>query len=134
MVRNGLHNRFANALAAGQVGVLSAADGGCVCAMPAQYRTDGLEAECLLPRWCDLANLLDDHPTVMLTVLLPEQHWIQVRGTARPVASPNWEGLLSQRPAGLRPEDLYLVVRIQPVRIDIFDPNAGWGSRETLDL
>jgi len=30
--------------------------------------------------------------------------------------------------------DLYLVVRVTPERIDLFDERWGWGARETLKL
>ena len=40
-------------------------------------------------------------------------------------------------PAGVNvptPDELYLVVRVTPRRIDLLDENRGWGARETLDL
>lgn len=136
MVRNSLHDRFAEALAAGREGVLSAAAGpGNPFAMPVRYRSRSLEIECILPRWSDLAHLISEDrlPVVMIAGSAHSQ-WLQVRGHAEPVERPDWEGLLPPLPGSLRPEDLYRLVRIKASRIDIFRPDAGWGSRETLDL
>lgn len=134
MVRNSLHDRFAEALAAGREGVLSAAGPSGVYAMPVRYRSHRLEVECLLPRWSDLAHLSDDRLPVTLTVGSADRQWLQVRGLVEPVSQPDWTGLLPQASGSLRPEDLYRLVRIRATRIDIFNPLAGWGSRETLDL
>jgi hypothetical protein len=81
--------------------------------------------------------VLEEQPAVVLVVLDPDRldrGWLQVQGRAEPVTAPDWAGLLPQVQARLLPEELYRLVRIQPVRFDLFDGQAGWGGRETLDM
>jgi hypothetical protein len=33
----------------------------------------------------------------------------------------------------VQPEELYLVVRVAPRRIDLIDEDQGWGMQETLE-
>lgn len=132
-----MHDRIDRALAAGQAGVLSAATAGGVWSMPVRYRSAGLQIDCLLPRWSDLVSVLEEDPAVVLVVLDPgglDRGWLQVQGRAETVAAPDWAGLLPQVQARLRPEELYRLIRIRPVRFDLFDGRAGWGGRETLDM
>jgi len=58
--------------------------------------------------------------------------WLQ--GIARPVPAPDWAGLLPTWTSATPPDALYLVVRVTPQRIDLFDEGRGWGARETLEL
>ena len=60
--------------------------------------------------------------------------WLEYRGVARPVDTPDWDELLPTWGASVPPGDLYLVVRVTPQRIDLFDEGQGWGARETLHL
>ncbi len=140
-----LRERMAACLAQHQVGVLSTAGSGGAWVMPVRYRplagtcgSHGLEVDCLLPRWADVAYHLEQDPRVMLVVQdtsAPALRWLQVRGTARPVEKPDWAGLLPEEThATVPPDSLYLVVRVTPERIDLLDESRGWGVRETLDL
>lgn len=114
-------------------------------AMPVRYRNLGLEIECLLPRWTDVAYDLQQDPRVMLIVqdisacgeqsrTTPGLRWLQCVGTAQPVERPDWTALLPTGTSLASPGDLYLVVRVTPRRIDLMDESRGWGGRETLDL
>jgi hypothetical protein len=170
-----------------RVCVLSTAGSQGAWAMPVRYRNHGLELECLLPRWTDVAYHLEQDPRVMVVILDtplsgvgfspqgPDVHvraerakpyglkpgpagdvlslskgaslsqpddlssgaslrWLQLQGTARPIAEPDWAGLLpwwrSTTPVG----ELYVVYHVTPERIDLFDESQGWGVRETLKL
>jgi len=114
-------------------------------AMPVRYRNCGLEVECLVPRWAEVAYHLEQGATVVLIaqachVAGPSTgsgqalHWLQIRGSARAVTVSDWAGLLPEWTSGVAPEELYLVVRVTPARIDLFDESQGWGARETLEL
>lgn len=121
-------------LASRQVAVLSLAAAGGPEAMPVRYRSQGLTVDCLVPRWSDLAYYLQGEAQVLLVVLTDPGHdgrWLRCRGTARPLAAPDWAALLPGIPD---PSDLYLAVRVQPSRLDLIDQARGWGARETLDL
>lgn len=103
-------------------------------AMPVQYRLVGLDLECLLPRWSNLAYTLEAGGQVLLVILSApdsQQRWIRYEGRAELLPSPDWPALL---PGVRAPEDRYTVIRIRPARIDLIDESAGWGARETLDL
>jgi hypothetical protein len=133
-----LRERMATYLSSRQVCFLSTARAEGTWAMPVRYRSLGLEVDCLLPRWSDVAYHLEQDPTVMLVVLdtaAPMLSWLQCQGTAQAVARPDWEGLLPQgNLASVSPDDLYLVVRVTPQRLELIDESQGWGVRETLDL
>jgi hypothetical protein len=119
-------------LAQHQVGVLSTSGLAGTWAMPARYRSRGLEVDCLLPRWADVAYHLEQDPNVLLIVRDTQAdalRWLECRGTARLVASPDWAWLL---PEGAVKG--YVVIRITPRRMDLVDEGRGWGARETLDL
>ena len=106
-------------------------------AMPVWYRSHGLEVECLIPRWADVIYHLEQNPQVLLVIQDPEAarlRWLQYRGTAQPIASPDWSRLLPEGISNLRPEDRYVAIRAKPERIDWIDESRGWGARETLDL
>jgi nitroimidazol reductase NimA-like FMN-containing flavoprotein (pyridoxamine 5'-phosphate oxidase superfamily) len=139
-----LRERMAAYLTQHRVCVLSTAGSEDAWAMPVRYRNHGLEVDCLLPRWADVAYHLEQDPRVMLVILdtretsevwPPALRWLQVRGTARPVEGPDWAGLLPEDThTSVPPDSLYLVVRVTPERIDLLDESRGWGVRETLDL
>jgi len=91
-------------------------------AVAAQYKNDGLELNCRLPRWSDTAFYLEQEPHVMAIIqdvhsALPR--WIQYRGIAC-IANVM--------------DDCYVFVHITPERIDLIDESCGWGVRETLDI
>lgn len=93
--------------------------------------------ECLLPQWADAVYHLELDPRVLLIVQdtgTDSLRWMEVRGTARPVASPDW-GAWAIRAQPRAPHSaLYRVLRVTPARIDLIDEEKGWGARETLDL
>jgi hypothetical protein len=61
--------------------------------------------------------------------------WLQYRGSAQPIAAPEWSSLLPEGMSNARAaEERYVAVRIKPARIDLIDETRGWGARETLDL
>jgi len=132
-----LRERMTAYLAQHRVCVLSTAGAEDAWATPVRYRNHGLEVDCLLPRWADVAYHLEQDPRVMLVIPAPTSslRWLQVLGTARPVENPNWMGLLpAETPTTIPPDDLYLVIRVTPERIDLLDESRGWGARETLEL
>jgi hypothetical protein len=111
--------------------------------MPVRYRPAsgpsggrGLEVDCLVPRWADVAHHLSQSARVSLIVQAPSGaglRWAQIRGTARPVEAPNWARLLPRWVSTVPPDELYLVVRVAPSRIDLVDEDLGWGMQETLE-
>jgi len=132
-----LRERMAAYLAHHRVCVLSTVSAQGSWAMPVQYRGRGLEVECLIPRWADVAYYLEQNPHVLLVIqgcYVAGLHWLQYRGVARPVAAPDWEVWLPQWASAIPPDELYLVIRVTPKRITLFDESRGWGARETLDL
>ena len=60
--------------------------------------------------------------------------WLQIQGTAEPVGAPDWASLLPGWTSAVAPDDLYLVVRVTPARLDLFDERQGWGARETVEM
>lgn len=111
--------------------------------MPVRYRPAsgslggrGLELDCLVPRWTDVAHHLSETAKVLLIVQAPSGaglRWAQIRGTARPLEAPDWAGLLPHWASTVQPDALYLVVRVAPSRIDLIDEELGWGMQETLE-
>jgi len=111
--------------------------------MPVRYRPASepsggrrLELDCLVPRWADVAHYLSRNARVLLTVQAPSGaglRWAQIRGTASPVQAPNWARLLPRWESRVQPDELYLVVRVAPNRIDLIDEDLGWGMQETLE-
>ena len=138
-----LHARFAACLSERQVCILSTAASSGSWALPVRYRrvSDGddrrLELDCLLPRWADATYNLEQDARVVLVILTacdPPLGWLQVRGTARPLATPNWKRLLPEAAARDWPESRYCVLRVTPSRLDLIDESKGWGARETLEV
>jgi hypothetical protein len=149
-----LRRQIAAFLSAHTTCVLSATEPSGVQSVVVSYRHEGIVVECLLPRWSDMAFYLEQDPCVVLVVqdvtilgetldpvqdgrdrATPVLRWLQIRGTARRVEQPNWTSLLLEgAPASTLPQELYLVVRVVPQRIDLLDESWGWGVRETLDL
>jgi hypothetical protein len=112
--------------------------------MPVRYRpapggpSGGrrLEVDCLVPRWADVAHHLSQNARVLLIVQAltgAGLRWVQIRGKASPVEVPNWARLLPRWASRVRPDELYLVVRVAPSRIDLIDEDLGWGVQETLE-
>ena len=126
-----LRAHLAGLLSAHTTGVLCAGGALGPQAQPVRYLARGLMIDCLLPRWSDLPYLLHEHPQVVLIVPLDGRQWLRCQGQARPVPAPDWSGL---HPDETSPDDRCQIFRLQPDRIERFDPEAGWGFRETLDL
>jgi hypothetical protein len=111
--------------------------------MPVWYRPasgpsagQDLQVDCLVPRWADVAHQLSQRAKVLFIVQAPSGsglRWAQIRGTASPVETPNWARLLPRWVSGVQPDELYLVVRVAPSRIDLIDEDLGWGVQETLE-
>jgi len=103
-------------------------------AMPVHYHNDGLELDCLLPRWADAVYHLEGDQRVALVVPTAGRTWLQILGLARPLPRPNGADLLPDSPGAAAPDGFYLAFRITPTRINLLDKDRGWGVRETLDL
>ena len=132
-----LRDQMATYLAEHQVCVISAAGPDGARAMPARYRNAGLEVDCLLPRWADVAYYLEQDSRIVLVVQdtgAQGLRWLRCLGAARQVEQPDWDALLPKSMNTPTPDELYLVVRVTPRRIDLLDESRGWGARETLDL
>jgi hypothetical protein len=135
--------RFGLFLANQRIGILSTSGSPGVWAMPVWYRPNfgfsgsrSLEVDCLVPRWADIAHHLAlDSRVVFIVQALSGAglRWLQVQGTARPLEAPDWARLIPRWVSTTQPDDLYLVVRVTPSRIDLIDEDLGWGVQETLE-
>lgn len=111
--------------------------------MPVWYRLRsdvpgrrGLEVDCLVPRWADIAHPLTREASVVMIIQASSSaglRWLQIQGLARPVEAPDWGRLLPRWAPAVQPDALYLVVRLTPKRIDLVDEDRGWGVQETLE-
>lgn len=134
---NELRDRIAAYLDKHRVCIISTSGKVGAWAMPAWYRSRGLEVECLVPRWADVTYHLEQNPQALLIIHDPESmrlRWLQYRGSAQPISSPDWSQLSPEGTSGVRPEEQYVAFRMMPERIDLIDESRGWGARETLDL
>ena len=132
-----LRERMIAHLSAYRTCVLASATTDGASMIPVRYRNLRLEVECLLPRWSDVTHYIEQDPHVSLVIHAPDPgalRWLQLQGTARAVDAPLWDDLLPEGTHRTRPEDLYLVVRVTPQRLEFVDESRGWGGRETLDL
>ncbi len=131
-----LRDRMAAYLSQHRVCVISAAGPDGARAIPARYRNAGLEVDCLLPRWADVAYYLEQDGRVALVVQdtgAQGLRWLRCLGAAHLVEQPDWDALLPKGAHTPAPDELYLVVRVTPRRIDLLDESRGWGARETLE-
>ena len=136
-------DRIASFLAHQRTGVISTTSSPGVWAIPVWYRLDpgpssrrGLELNCLVPHWTDIAHQLTRSSSVVLIIQASSGaglRWLQIQGMARPVEAPDWSGLLPHWISTVHPDGLYLVVRVTPSRIDLIDEDLGWGVQETLE-
>ena len=143
---NRLRDQMATYLTQHRVGVLVTVGPEGAWAMPVRYRSQKLEVDCLVPRWAEVAHHLEQDPAaagpgtgrnVMLVIQgchVAGLRWLRMQGAAHLVAAPEWDELLPWWVSNLPPGDLYLVVRVTPQRIDLFDESQGWGLRKTLEL
>lgn len=140
---NAQREEIAAFLAQQRTGVISTAGAPGVWAMPVWYRarpgngaSRSLEVDCLLPRWSDVAHHLAEEQRVILIVQAASRaglRWLQIQGAACPLEAPDWARLLPRWASCVRPDSLYLVVRVTPSRIDLIDEEVGWGVQETWE-
>lgn len=124
-------------LAEGHLGVLSAAGPKGVLSLPVRYRVSGVELDCALPRWSDLAFLIEEEPdvTLLLVASAPDGfRWLHYRGQATPIDGVDWTGLDPVHPKGVRPAELYQFLHLRPTRIELISGPPGRAGRETLDF
>ena len=134
---NELRDRIVSYLALHRVCVFSVLVPQGLQAMPVRYHSRGLDVECLLPRWADVAYWVAQDPNVLLVIESSHAaglRWLEYRGVARPVDAPGWTELLPTWNRATPPDQVYQVFRVIPRRIDLFDESRGWGARETLEL
>jgi len=131
-----LHDVLAACLDGARAGLLSAPGTPSAAPLPVRYQSSRLAVTCLVPRWSDLADALQQQPVAMLIVpAAPEPTcWLQYQGQARLVSLSAWAGPLPDALSPQRAGERYLVVALAPQRLDLFDERRGWGARETLDL
>ena len=140
---DGRRSRIASFLARHRTGVISTVAAQGMWSMPVWYRPASepsggrrLDVDCLVPRWADVAHSLSEKARVLFIVQASSGaglRWAQLRGTATPVEAPDWAGLLPRWVSTVQPDELYLVVRVAPSRIDLIDEDLGWGVQETLE-
>lgn len=134
---NELRGRAITLLTAHQTCVLTTSGAGGAWAMPVRCRSQGLAVECLLPRWADAAYFVEQDPNVLLLIQdaeAPATRWLRIEGVARAVPDPDWARWLPAWSSPLSPTELYLLLRVTPHRIELFDEAAGWGAREGVDI
>jgi hypothetical protein len=106
--------------------------------MPVRYRSQGVEAECLLPRWADPIYHLEQDPWVTLIVTISDQVnslcWLHYLGTARLISSSTWSDPVTVETSPALANDLYRVVHLSPQRIDLIEEREGRAKRETLEI
>lgn len=93
--------------------------------------------DCLLPRWSDATYDIEQGSRVSLVIHATNSGalcWLQVYGATLTLDAPTWSELLPDAPRQARREELYLVVRVTPQRLELVDESRGWGARETLDI
>jgi hypothetical protein len=117
-----------------QVGVLCTGDGTAIRAMPVTYHSRELALLCFVPSWSDVAYCLQAQAEVQLIIPANTSGtcWLCYQGEARTV-TPGESSVL----AGVQlsaPPEYYLLVEVQPRRLDLMDGRRGWGARETLEL
>ncbi|MGE5579920.1 MAG: hypothetical protein ACM3WU_07745 [Bacillota bacterium] len=105
--------------------------------IPARIRVKGTAVECLVPTWAGIGDTLGESGEAMLLAFVemgPALSWVFMRGRASLVtdADPEWQGLPGAGSSNRK--DLYELVRLEPIRIELADEQRGWGYRETVDL
>lgn len=124
-------------LAEGHLGVLSAAGPKGVVSLPIRYRVSGVELDCAVPRWSDLAYLIEEDPdvTLLLVASSPDGFtWLQYRGRATPIEAIESERFGPVHPKGVRPDQLFRFLHLRPTRIELVSGPPGRCNRETLDF
>lgn len=133
-----LRSQFAHELSGAGVALFCLAAGVCYRIVPVRFKSNGLEFDCLVPRWADTSTWLGQGDSAVSLITRPEGdrnlRWLEVEGWARVVRPITWAETLPQHSRVINPEELYEQVRIRPRRIHQFDESAGWGVQATLDL
>lgn len=126
-----LRVQLAHQLASATTGVLCAAGGA---PLLVRYHSRHLAVTCVLPRWADLAYVIEARPVVTLIIALADDAtcWLQYEGLATLVERA--DGGLGESPAMPAAPAGYLLLAIRPLRLDLFDQGRGWGARDTLEL
>lgn len=116
-----LRDRIASFLSQNRVCVVATRGSIGAWAMPARYESKGLELCCYLPRWSDAIFHIEQEPQIIAVVMscaTAPLWWLQYCGIARITDM----------------DDRYVLIHVEPRRIDLLDERQGWGARETLDL
>lgn len=116
-----------------RVGILSAGQ----YALPVCFRIRDAAVECRVPSWTGIGDELgrqDDLLLVVVTEADAALRWFFLRGPGARVNGPDWAGLQPPAISRVDPDDLYLLLRIKPKRLELIDEARGWGYRETADL
>jgi len=136
-------HRFATLLACNRICTIATSTSLGTGVIPARYRArpegsrgSRLRLDCLVPRWSDMAYYLEQSPDVILIIQLSRGiglSWLQVQGSSKNIHNPDWSRLLPDWARTSQPDFHYLVVRVNPCRIDLIDEDLGWGVQETLE-
>ncbi len=106
-------------------------------ALPVRFRVRGTIVECQVPTWSGVSDLIEKKKEVTLVAVQffeTNLCWLFLRGEGSIIKNPDWEGFVPLQSSWVEPDDLYLLLRIVPKRIEIFDEQRGWGFRETTDF
>jgi hypothetical protein len=106
-------------------------------ALPVRFRVRGAFVECGVPTWSGIGELPEKAEQVTLTAVTSsgdDLYWLFIRGPGYVINDPDWEGLVPYERSLVDPGDLYRLLQIEPLRIELFDEKRGWGYRETADL
>jgi hypothetical protein len=106
-------------------------------ALPVRFRVRGPFVECSVPTWSGIGELLEKAEEVTLAAVKSSGDdlcWLFIRGQGFVIKNQDWEGLVPHERSLVDPGDLYRLLRIEPLRIELFDEKRGWGYRETADL
>ncbi|RMD59621.1 pyridoxamine 5'-phosphate oxidase family protein [Candidatus Parcubacteria bacterium] len=130
-----LQNQVVTCLAAHRVCIIGVAspDGGQAALV--RYRSRGLEVDCLLPRWNDVAYYVERDPRVTLVIQETGERlrWLRCWGLAQILPNPDWTAWCLNSEAGVPPQDLYTVVHVVLWRVDLLDEELGWGVQKTWE-
>ena len=118
-----LKDRIITYLSQNQVCVISTHGRQGAWSVTAEYKNQGLELDCRVPRWSDALYHLEQDPRALIVILDAHTNhlrWLQYHGVAR-IEQPTADGR-------------YTSVHLTPDRIDLLDESRGWGARETLEI
>ena len=132
-----LRDSMAAYLSRNWLGVLTSTKPVGLWTMPVRYRSQGIEVDCLLPRWADLVYHLEQEPQVALVITIGNQvnglSWLHYLGLARLVSFP-WTTPVTPETLPALTNVLYQVIHLSPQRIDLIEEQGGRTRRETLEI